>query len=100
MSAAAVPLRCSPRAGSAAVTTVAGNVSVENRNALQLLHFWDADIATCTGAATTAASVTRCGIPSTASPAWKAMILSPSAPTVGEACVYRYPGCADERPEP
>ncbi len=36
------------------ITTVAGNVSVEKttRNALQLLHFWDADVPLAQGAAT------------------------------------------------
>lgn len=36
------------------MTTVAGNVSVEKttRNALQLLHFWNADIPLAQGAAT------------------------------------------------
>ena len=36
------------------MTTVGGNVSVQKttRNALQLLHFWDADIPLAQGAAT------------------------------------------------
>lgn len=46
------------------ITTVAGNVSVEKttRNALQLLHFWDADVPLAQGRDAVAASVTRCGI--------------------------------------
>ncbi len=54
------------------ITTVAGNVSVEKttRNALQLLHFWNSDTPLAQGAAT---PLLR---PSTANPAWKAMILS------------------------
>lgn len=58
------------------MTTVAGNVSVEKttRNALQLLHFWNADVP-LTGARrcrwfALCATPPRC----TASPVWKATI--------------------------
>lgn len=50
-----LPLRCSPpQLDLQLITTVAGNVSVEKttRNALQLLHFWDADVPLAQGAAT------------------------------------------------
>ncbi|SUX59165.1 ribonucleoside hydrolase RihC [Citrobacter amalonaticus] len=60
------------------MTTVAGNVSVEKttRNALQLLHFWNADIPLAQGAATPLLRPLRDAPMFTANPAWKAMILS------------------------
>jgi inosine-uridine nucleoside N-ribohydrolase len=60
------------------MTTVAGNVSVEKttRNALQLLHFWQAKVPLAQGRR--CRSCARCAMrpPCTASPAWKGMILS------------------------
>ena len=52
------------------MTTVAGNVSVEKttRNALQLLHFWNADVPLAQGASMP--------LPCTVSPVWKGMNLS------------------------
>ncbi len=51
------------------MTTVAGNVSVEKttRNALQLLHFWNADVPLAQGAS----MPPRC----MANPAWRGMTL-------------------------
>jgi non-specific riboncleoside hydrolase len=45
------------------MTTVAGNVSLEKttRNALQLLHFWNANIRWRRGGDAVAAPVARCG---------------------------------------
>lgn len=60
------------------MTTVAGNVSVEKttRNALQLLHFWNADIPLAQGPPRR--YCVRYAMPPmfTANPAWKAMTLS------------------------
>lgn len=60
------------------ITTVAGNVSVEKttRNALQLLHFWDADVPLARGPRRRCCVRYAMRHTSTASPAWKAMILS------------------------
>ncbi|SUG79708.1 ribonucleoside hydrolase [Salmonella enterica subsp. enterica] len=83
------------------ITTVAGNVSVEKttRNALQLLHFWNSDIPLAQGAATPLLRPLRDAAYVHGESGMEGYdFCRPSAPTVGEACVYRYPGCADERP--
>lgn len=60
------------------ITTVAGNVSVEKttRNALQLLHFWNSDIPLAQGLRRRCCVRYAMRHTSTASPAWKDMILS------------------------
>jgi non-specific riboncleoside hydrolase len=60
------------------MTTVAGNVSVEKttRNALQLLHFWNADVPLAQGASMPLVRPLRDAASVQASPVWKGMNLS------------------------
>ncbi len=59
------------------MTTVAGNVSVEKttRNALQLLHFWNADVPLAQGASMPLVRPLRDAPRCMANPAWRGMTL-------------------------
>lgn len=59
------------------MTTVAGNVSVEKttRNALQLLHFWNADVPLAQGASMPLVRPLRDAASVMANPAWRGMTL-------------------------